>query len=61
MTEKLTDRYALRLGIALCKNFGIDSTDELEVGRFVQKMYQYYLREQERDLRDEANGRGRHE
>lgn len=56
----LEDKYLEKLGRLLRNTYGIqvEGLSELHIGKTVVGMLLYLQSEQERDLRDEANGKG---
>lgn len=50
----LEDKYLERLGKQVIL-INSDIKDPIEVGKFVQRIYQFLLSEQERDMREERN------
>lgn len=59
MTE-LQGKYLIRLGeaVVLHTNIRVEKYPPEELGKYIQRIYSYLLSEQERDLRDRANGKG---
>ena len=49
----LEDKYLERIGI-MVKDLGRED-NPLMIGKFVQRIYQFLLSEQERDMREEKN------
>lgn len=58
----LNDNYLFKLGRLVKNTYGVDADDQrltdYDIGRVVMGMVLYLYNEQERDLRDQANGKG---
>lgn len=59
MTE-LKGKYLIRLGeaVVLHTNIRVEKYPPEELGKYIQRIYNYLQEEQERDMRDSFNGKG---
>lgn len=53
--EKLEKNYLEKMGRLLINTFNITGYTEYDVGRMSQNVYQFFITEQERDMREQVN------